>query len=54
MIVGLSSKGRLIGFDKDGSYADNRFRYIDALRVVTEYLLKGHIVAIADEERNLT
>lgn len=46
-VVGVSSKGRLVAFEKEGPYADNPFRYTDASSTLSAYLLRGHSVGIS-------
>lgn len=46
-VIGVSSKGRLVAFEKEGPYADNPFRYTDASSTLSAYLLRGHSVGIS-------
>jgi hypothetical protein len=45
-LLGTSNKDRLIGFEKEGPYADNRFRYINALSTIVRYAGEGYRIGL--------
>lgn len=45
-LLGNSNKDRLIGFEKEGPYADNRFRYINALSTIVRYASEGYRIGL--------
>lgn len=42
-VLGMSNKKTLVGFEKEGPYADNPFRYINATEVITAHILHKYI-----------
>lgn len=45
-VLGLTNAGRLVGFEKGGPYSDNVFKYIDAMREVSSYLMHGYAMGL--------
>ena len=46
MVLGVTNKGNVVGFEKAGPYADNPFRYINVAKEITDYLLNGYIAGL--------
>lgn len=40
-ILGTTSKGTVVAFEKEGPYADTPFKYVDATNVIAQYLMRG-------------
>ncbi len=45
-ILGITNKGKLLGFHKEDAYADNPFEFINIAELSTVYLTHNHIIGI--------
>lgn len=45
-VLGITNKDRLLGFEKEGPYSDNPFRFIDVKNTLVAYLTKGYVVGL--------
>lgn len=48
-VLGLSNKGRVVGFEKGGPYGDTVFRYVNALHSISFHLKRGYAAALEKE-----
>ena len=49
-ILGTSNCDTLVGFEKEGPYADNPFKYIDVVRTMSNYLSRGYSLGIEKKD----
>jgi hypothetical protein len=41
-VLGLTNKGRVVAFEKEGPYADTPFRYVDGIRAIAGHITTGY------------
>jgi hypothetical protein len=45
-VLGLTNKNTIVGFEKEGPYADTPFKYINANDTITAYLMRGYTAGL--------
>lgn len=47
-VLGISNKERLVGFEKEGPYADTPFRYIEVNSTIGQFLAAGYVAGLEE------